>query len=377
MIVYRLNNKWDMVKFLDLQAITMRHGDEIKAAIDRVVESGWFLQGNENKRFEMDYAKYIGTEFCVTVANGLDALKLILRGYKEMGLMQDGDEIIVPANTYIATILAITDNNLVPVLVEPTWDHLEINIDAIEEHITSKTKGVMIVHLYGRIAYNDKLRGICEKYNLKLMEDCAQSHGCAWDGVKTGALGDAAAHSFYPGKNLGALGDAGAVTTNDEELAKVIRAIANYGSHKKYVFKYCGRNSRLDEIQAAVLNVKLKHLDEDLAIRKEFARYYIDHITNPAIITPIIKDWDTHAFHIFTIRVKKRNELQKYLADNGVQTIIHYPIPPHKQECFKEWNKLSYPITEQIHNEELSLPLSPIMMNMEIKTIVDLLNKWE
>lgn len=224
-----------MVKFLDLQAITMRHGDEIKAAIDRVVESGWFLQGNENKRFEMDYAKYIGTEFCVTVANGLDALKLILRGYKEMGLMQDGDEIIVPANTYIATILAITDNNLVPVLVEPTWDHLEINIDAIEEHITSKTKGVMIVHLYGRIAYNDKLRGICEKYNLKLMEDCAQSHGCAWDGVKTGALGDAAAHSFYPGKNLGALGDAGAVTTSDPKLAEIIRALANYGSHKKYV----------------------------------------------------------------------------------------------------------------------------------------------
>ena len=274
MIVYRLNNKWDMVKFLDLQAITMRHGDEIKAAIDRVVESGWFLQGNENKRFEMDYAKYIGTEFCVTVANGLDALKLILRGYKEMGLMQDGDEIIVPANTYIATILAITDNNLVPVLVEPTWDHLEINIDAIEEHITSKTKGVMIVHLYGRIAYNDKLRGICEKYNLKLMEDCAQSHGCAWDGVKTGALGDAAAHSFYPGKNLGALGDAGAVTTSDPKLAEIIRALANYGSHKKYVFKYVGMNSRMAETDAAVLDVKLKYLDEDNAQRQKLADYY-------------------------------------------------------------------------------------------------------
>ena len=280
MIVYRLNNKWDMVKFLDLQAITMRHGDEIKAAIDRVVESGWFLQGNENKRFEMDYAKYIGTDFCVTVANGLDALKLILRGYKEMGLMQDGDEIIVPANTYIATILAITDNNLVPVLVEPTWDHLEINIDAIEEHITSKTKGVMIVHLYGRIAYNDKLRGICEKYNLKLMEDCAQSHGCAWDGVKTGALGDAAAHSFYPGKNLGALGDAGAVTTSDPKLAEIIRALANYGSHKKYVFKYVGMNSRMAETDAAVLDVKLKYLDEDNAQRQKLADYYYTHINN-------------------------------------------------------------------------------------------------
>ena len=274
-----------MVKFLDLQAITMRHGDEIKAAIDRVVESGWFLQGNENKRFEMDYAKYIGTEFCVTVANGLDALKLILRGYKEMGLMQDGDEIIVPANTYIATILAITDNNLVPVLVEPTWDHLEINIDAIEEHITSKTKGVMIVHLYGRIAYNDKLRGICEKYNLKLMEDCAQSHGCAWDGVKTGALGDAAAHSFYPGKNLGALGDAGAVTTSDPKLAEIIRALANYGSHKKYVFKYVGMNSRMAETDAAVLDVKLKYLDEDNAQRQKLADYYYTHINNCLLYT--------------------------------------------------------------------------------------------
>ena len=287
------------MKFLDLQAITMRHGDEIKAAIDRVVESGWFLQGNENKRFEMDYAKYIGTEFCVTVANGLDALKLILRGYKEMGLMQDGDEIIVPANTYIATILAITDNNLVPVLVEPTWDHLEINIDAIEEHITSKTKGVMIVHPYGRIAYNDKLRGICEKYNLKLMEDCAQSHGCAWDGVKTGALGDAAAHSFYPGKNLGALGDAGAVTTSDPKLAEIIRALANYGSHKKYVFKYVGMNSRMAETDAAVLDVKLKYLDEDNAQRQKLADYYYTHINNRFIILPKrIKD-ECNVYHQF------------------------------------------------------------------------------
>ena len=361
-----------MVKFLDLQAITMRHGDEIKAAIDRVVESGWFLQGNENKRFEMDYAKYIGTEFCVTVANGLDALKLILRGYKEMGLMQDGDEIIVPANTYIATILAITDNNLVPVLVEPTWDHLEINIDAIEEHITSKTKGVMIVHLYGRIAYNDKLRGICEKYNLKLMEDCAQSHGCAWDGVKTGALGDAAAHSFYPGKNLGALGDAGAVTTSDPKLAEIIRALANYGSHKKYVFKYVGMNSRMAETDAAVLDVKLKYLDEDNAQRQKLADYYYTHINNRFIILPK----RINVYHQFPIFCQRRDELQEYLKENGVQTLIHYPIPPHKQECYKAWNNRTYPITEMIHQQELSIPMSQVVTEAEAKIVVDVLNSF-
>lgn len=238
-----------MIKLLDLQKITMMHGDEYKEAVNRVIESGWFLQGNENKQFETDYAKYIGTDSCIAVANGLDALYLLMRGYKEMGIMQDGDEIIVPANTYIATIIAITRNNLVPVMVEPTWDHLEIDIDQIEKHITPRTKGVMIVHLYGRIAYNDKLGEVCKKYGLKLMEDCAQSHGCAWKGVKTGALGDAAAHSFYPGKNLGAFGDAGAVTTNDSELASVIRALANYGSQKKYVFKYVASAAR-DEILA-------------------------------------------------------------------------------------------------------------------------------
>lgn len=366
-----------MIKFLDLQKITERYSVEIHEAVSRVIDSGWYLQGKENEDFEVNYSQYIGTKYTVGCANGLDALVWIFRAYIEMGVMHPGDEIIVPANTYIASILAISENGLIPILVEPNIETYQIDDSKIEAFITERTKGILIVHLYGQCAYTDKIGDICNKYHLKLVEDNAQAHGCIYQSRKTGSLGDAAGHSFYPGKNLGALGDAGAVTTNDEELAKVIRAIANYGSHKKYVFKYCGRNSRLDEIQAAVLNVKLKHLDEDLAIRKEFARYYIDHITNPAIITPIIKDWDAHAFHIFTIRVKKRNELQKYLADNGVQTIIHYPIPPHKQECFKEWNKLSYPITEQIHNEELSLPLSPIMMNMEIKTIVDLLNKWE
>ena len=252
-----------MVKFYDLQAISAMHGDEYKEAVAKVIDSGWFLQGHANQLFEAHYAQYIGTNHCVAVANGLDALYLLLRGYKEMGLMHDGDEIIVPANTYIATIIAITRNHLVPVLVEPTWEHLEIDIDKIETAITPKTKGVMIVHLYGRIAYNDQLGDICKKHNLKLLEDCAQSHGCAWKGVKTGALGDAAAHSFYPGKNLGAFGDAGVVTTNDAELVSVIRALANYGSEEKYAFKYIGINSRMAETDAAVLDVKLKYLDED------------------------------------------------------------------------------------------------------------------
>ena len=247
-----------MVKLLDLQKITMAHAEEYKAAVNRVVESGWFLQGKENQQFEADYARYIGSEHCVAVANGLDALKLIIRGYQELGIFHEGDEIIVPANTYIATIIAITETNMAPVMVEPTWEHLEIDVDKIEEAITPKTKGIMTVHLYGRIAYNDQLKALCEKHHLKLMEDCAQSHGCAWHGVKTGALGDAAAHSFYPGKNMGAFGDAGAVTTNDYKLADVVRALANYGSQKKYVFKYVGMNSRMSETDAAVLNVKLK-----------------------------------------------------------------------------------------------------------------------
>ena len=262
-----------MVKLLDLQKITMAHAEEYKVAINRVIESGWFLQGKENQQFEADYARYIGSEHCVAVANGLDALKLILRGYMELGIFHEGDEIIVPANTYIATILAITDNHLTPVLVEPTWEHLEIDIDRIEEAITPKTRGIMTVHLYGRIAYNDELKALCEKYQLKLMEDCAQSHGCGWNGVKTGALGDAAAHSFYPGKNMGAFGDAGAVTTNDKELADVVRALANYGSQKKYVFKYVGMNSRMSEMDAAVLGVKLKYLDEDNKKRQQLAAY--------------------------------------------------------------------------------------------------------
>ena len=365
-----------MMKFLDLQKITQKYAEEIHEAVDRVVDSGWYLQGKENERFEANYAQYIGTKYAVGCANGLDALIWIFRAYMEMGIMKPGDEVIVPANTYIASILAISENGLKPVLIEPSIETYQIDDSKIEAAITERTRAILIVHLYGQCAYTEKIGELCKKYDLKLVEDNAQAHGCKFNGRKTGSLGDAAGHSFYPGKNLGAFGDAGAVTTDDEELAEVVRAVANYGSQKKYVFKYCGRNSRLDEIQAAVLGVKLKHLDEDVAIRKKIAKYYIEHIKHPDIITPIVEDWDAHVFHIFTIRTKKRDELQKYLTDNSVQTIIHYPIPPHKQECYKEWNILSFPITEQIHNEDLSLPMSPVLQKEDVERVVEVINKY-
>jgi dTDP-4-amino-4,6-dideoxygalactose transaminase len=364
------------IKLLDLQAITMQHAEEYEAAARRVIESGWFLQGRENEAFERDYARYIGTPHCVAVANGLDALKLILRGYKELGVMQDGDEIIVPANTYIATILAITDNQLVPVLVEPTWENLELDISRVEEAITPRTKGVMTVHLYGRIAYNDALGDICRRHGLKLMEDCAQSHGCTYKGVKTGALGDAAAHSFYPGKNLGAFGDAGAVTTGDAELASVIRALANYGSQKKYVFRYVGINSRMSELDAAVLDVKLKYLDEDNRKRQQLAAYYYDNISNPLITLPSRLSDENNVYHQFPILCERRDELQQYLQEGGVQTLIHYPIPPHKQECYREWNNRCYPITERIHQQELSIPMNQVVSREEAETVVGLINNF-
>ena len=365
-----------MVKLLDLQKITAQHREEYDTAIRRVMDAGWFLQGKENQQFEADYAHYIGTEHCVAVANGVDALKLIIRGYKELGVFHDGDEIIVPANTYIATILAITDNHLTPVLVEPTWEHLEMDINRVEEAITPRTKGVMTVHLYGRIAYNDKLKELCGKHGLILMEDCAQSHGCMWKGRKTGALGDAAAHSFYPGKNLGALGDAGAVTTDDEELASVIRALANYGSQKKYVFKYVGMNSRMSEIDAAVLDVKLKYLDEDNSKRQQLAAYYYAHISNPQIVLPKRIDDENNVYHQFPVFCERRDELQAFLAEHGIQTLIHYPIPPHKQECYREWNSRSYPITERIHAQELSVPMNQVITMEEAKIVTDCLNAF-
>ncbi|MDE6859055.1 MAG: DegT/DnrJ/EryC1/StrS family aminotransferase [Duncaniella sp.] len=366
-----------MIKFLDLEKVTAKYADEINEAASRVVNSGWYLQGKENEKFEKDFADYIGTNYAVGCANGLDALIWIFRAYVEMGVMKPGDEVIVPANTYIASILAISENGLVPVLVEPDIDTYQIDPDKIEEAITPKTRAILIVHLYGQCAYTDKIGELCKKYNLKLVEDNAQAHGCKFHGTRTGSIGDAAGHSFYPGKNLGALGDSGAVTTNDEELARVVRAVANYGSTKKYVFKYIGRNSRLDEIQAAVLDVKLKHLDDDNARRKEVARMYIEGINNSAVTVPKVNDWDAHVFHIFPIRTEKRDELQKYLSDNGVQTIIHYPIPPHKQECYAEWNERSYPITEKIHAEELSLPISPVITDEEVNKVIHLINAWQ
>lgn len=370
-----------MIKFLDLQQITAKYADEIHESVKQVIDSGWYLLGEATKRFEQQYADFIGVKHCIGVANGLDALRLILRAYKEMGIMQDGDEVIVPANTYIASILAITDNQLQPVLVEPNIHTYQIDDTLIEKAITPKTKVIMIVHLYGQCAYTEKVGEICKKHKLKLIEDNAQAHGCCFGNQRTGSLGDAAGHSFYPGKNLGALGDAGAVTTNNDELAKIIRALGNYGSSKKYIFNYTGFNSRLDEIQAAVLSVKLKYLDQDNQLRHEVAKYYIGHIHHPNMILPQIQDWKSNVFHIFPILCEKRDELQNYLTENRVQTLIHYPIPPHKQECYFESDKLKVKseklqITERIHNQELSLPISPVMSLEEAKVVVDLLNKF-
>ncbi len=369
-----------MIPFLSLKDVTALHGAEINEAVSRVVNGGWYLQGKENERFEENYSKFIGTKYTIGCANGLDALIWIFRAYIEMGVMEPGDEVIVPANTYIATILAITENGLKPVLVEPKLNTLEIDDDLIEAAITPKTKAIAIVHLYGRNAYTDKIGALCKKYNLKLVEDNAQAHGCKHtDGRATGSIGDAAGHSFYPGKNLGALGDGGAVTTNEPELAAAVRALANYGSQKKYVFKYTGRNSRLDEIQAAVLDVKLKYLVEDNAHRKEVAHLYYEGIKNPLVTLPDLLPDEQNAYHLFPILVGggKRDALHDYLEKNGVGTVIHYPIAPHKQECYKDWNDLSLPITEQIANEELSLPIGPAIKLEEVAEVIRLINEFK
>ena len=390
-----------MIPFLSLYDVTAKYKDEIHEAVLRVVDSGWYLQGKENEQFEQHYAEYIGTKHCIGCANGLDALIWIFRAYIELGVMKPGDEVIVPANTYIATILAITENGLVPILVEPRKDTLQIDDSLIEERITERTKAICIVHLYGRCAMTDKIAELCERYQLRLVEDNAQAHGCKFQPLasnllplaskRTGSLGSAAGHSFYPGKNLGALGDGGAVTTDDDELAAAIRALANYGSQKKYVFKYTGRNSRLDEIQAAVLDVKLRHLDEDTRLRQQIADYYYDHIDNPLITLPKRLPHENNVYHLFPILVKgerreargeRRDILQKYLEKNGVGTVIHYPIPPHLQECYKNHPSLQGRdgerlITEQIADEELSLPISPTMGMSQAEAVVRLVNKWK
>ena len=370
------------IPFLSLKDVTALHAEEINEAVRRVVNSGWYLQDVENERFEKHYSQFVGTRYTVGCANGLDALIWIFRAYIEMGVMKAGDEVIVPANTYIATILSITENGLVPVLVEPNPNTLLIDDEKIEASITSRTKAIAIVHLYGRNAYTEKIGSICKEYGLKLIEDCAQSHGCkSADGRVTGSIGDAAGHSFYPGKNLGALGDGGAVTTNDSELATAVRTLANYGSQEKYVFKYAGRNSRLDEIQAAVLDVKLKHLDEDNAHRREVAHYYYEHIGTPIITLPTLLPDEQNVYHIFPILVNgkdNRDRLLDYLADNGIGTLCHYPIPPHMQDCYAkaEWNmpRLSLPITERLADEELSLPIGPIITLEEVAKVVELIN---
>lgn len=373
------------IPFLSLKDVTALHRAEINEAITRVVNSGWYLQGREVEKFEQDYSEFIGCKHTIGVANGLDALIWIFRAYIELGIMQPGDEVIVPANTYIATILAITENNLVPVLVEPRLNTLEIDDTRIEAAITPKSKAIAMVHLYGRIAYTEKIGEICKKYNLKLIEDCAQSHGCRYyDGRVTGSIGDAAGHSFYPGKNLGALGDGGAVTTNDAELAATIRALANYGSQRKYVFKYAGRNSRLDEIQAAVLDVKLKYLIDDNAKRKNVAHFYYEHICNPLVALPDLLPDDQNVYHLFPIIVsgeKNRDRLHDYLEKNGVVTICHYPIAPHKQDCYIQelWNtpQLSLPITEKLADVELSLPIGPTIRLEEVSEVVRLINLFK
>ncbi len=369
------------IKYLDLGKVTAMYSEEIHEAVRKVVDSGWYLQGKAVNDFEQAYSKYIGTNHCVSCANGLDALTLILRAYKEMGVLSEGDEVIVPANTYIATILSITENRLVPVLVEPDADTLQIDGALLETSITERTKAVMIVHLYGRCAYTDRIGEICRKYRLLLIEDNAQAHGCRFNNSLTGSLGDAAAHSFYPGKNLGALGDAGAITTSDKELAETVRTIANYGSSRKYVFDYIGRNSRMDEIQAAVLSVKLRHLDIDNERRRHIAGIYNSLIMNDVIRIPVCNKKHT-VVHIYPILSKCRDKLQTYLADNGVHTMIHYPIPPHHQRCYSGCRRLvipetGLPVTEMIHRCELSLPCNQTMTDEEVNRIVCLVNNFQ
>ena len=365
-----------MIEFLDLQKINNLYHQELKDACARVIDSGWYIRGKESAAFEKEFAEYCGTKYCVGVANGLDALILIIRAYKEFGIFKSGDEIIVPANTYIASILAISANDLVPVLVEPNFDDCLLGATKIEKSITNKTVAIMPVHLYGQICQMDIISELAKKHNLKVIEDSAQSHGAYFADKKSGNLGDASGFSFYPGKNLGALGDGGAVTTNDKELAGTIRALANYGSHEKYKNLYKGINSRLDEIQAAMLRVKLKYLDKDVECRTDIAKYYLANITNKKIILPKVRKQDNHVWHVFVIKTDDRNALQKYLLENGVETVIHYPIAPHHQAAYYELSNNNYPISEKIHQQVLSLPIGQYLSMDDVEYIVDTVNKF-
>lgn len=365
-----------MIKFLDLKKINAIHKEELNNAFNRVLESGWYILGEELKKFENNFSSYCGSKFTIGVANGLDALILIFRAYKEMGIFNDGDEILVPSNTYIASILAISANNLVPVLVEPNIETYNIDPEQIVSKITSKTKGILVVHLYGQLCEMGKIIEIAKENSLKVIEDCAQAHGAELDGKKAGNWGDAAGFSFYPGKNLGALGDAGAITTNDEKLENIIRALLNYGSIVKYKNLYKGINSRLDEIQAAILNVKLKYLDNETEIKRNIAKRYLNEIINPKIILPKISESSAQVWHLFVIRTKKRDNFQKYLSENGIQTVIHYPIPPHKQDAYWEWHNEKFPISEEIHNTIISIPLNSILIDEEVDVIIKVINSY-
>ena len=378
-----------MIRFLDLQKVTACHAEEYHEAMRQVVDSGWFLQGEQTRAFESAYASFIGTRHCIGVGNGLDALTLIYRAYIEMGRMQPGDEVLVPANTFIASILAITENGLRPVLVEPNKDTLEIDEELLEQHVTSRTRSLMLVHLYGRCAWTERIAAFCRDHNLLLVEDNAQAHGCKVTKYQsdkvtkyqsdkvTGALGHAAGHSFYPGKNLGSMGDSGAVTTDDDELAAVIRALGNYGSSEKYVSDYKGRNSRIDELQAAFLQVKLKYLNSDNARRQQIGRRYEQEISNPLVWLPRPMADGENVYHLFPVFSAERDALQQYLMEHGVETLVHYPVPPHRQKCYSEWNNLSLPITEQLSREELSLPMSPVLTDEEVSEVIRLVNEFK
>lgn len=366
-----------MIPFLDLKNLNAPHRQELIDAITGVIDSGSYILGEKVKSFENEFSKYCGVKETIGAGNCLDALTLIIRAYKELNVFREGDEILVPANTYIATILSITENRLKPLLIEPNIGTYNIDVSLLEKNITNKTKAILTVHLYGRVGYSDEMQKIADKYGLKIIEDSAQAHGAVYRGKKTGALGDAAGFSFYPSKNLGALGDAGAVTTNNPELADIIRVLRNYGSHKKYYNSYAGTNSRLDELQAAVLSIKLKYLDRENNKRREMAKLYLDNIKNEKLVLPEPEIGLSNVWHLFVVRAKEREKLRRYLSDNGVETVIHYPIPPHKQKAFADWNKNSYPITEEIHDTIISLPLNPAMTKEEIFKVVEICNAFK